>query len=98
MELDAFGVFVASCTDIVPVCQMFLPQDKRKNDKALRASAQETSVIKSKVQDEASYLSFGEHNSMFYIIIIGGCEWLVCIKQLRLSDLPFSLLTFISSI
>lgn len=53
LELDAFGVFVASCTDIVPVFQMFLPQDKVKNDKALRASAQETSVIKSKVQDEA---------------------------------------------
>lgn len=73
-NFDAFGVFVASCTDILPVCQMFLPQDKGKNDKALRASAQETSVIKSKVQDEASYLSFGEHKSMFYIIIIGGCE------------------------
>ena len=49
-----------------PSASLSLPHDEGKNDKALRMSARESSVIKNKVQGLASYSFFGGLISVLY--------------------------------
>lgn len=91
-KLGAFGV--ASCADLLPVCHMFLPHDEGKNDKALRMSAQESCVIKNKVQGLASYSFFGGLISVLY-----NCLKLVNTTCMHTTgDLSFFFPTFIDCI